>query len=107
MRISLCIGASLVALTSATPAFAGPGKADADCTGLITLALPHATVTTAEVLRDGVFHEAKGMDGKPRDHGRPPPSCRVRGVSPPVPGSRIGFELWLPLADWNGRLHMV
>ena len=107
MRISLCIGASLVALTSAAPATAAPGKTDVDCTALATLSLPHATVTAAEVLRDGVFHEAAGMDGKPRDHAGLPPFCRVRGVSTPVPGSRIGFELWLPLGEWNGRLHMV
>jgi feruloyl esterase len=28
------------------------------------------------------------------------------GVSQPAAGSRIGFEVWLPKADWNGRLKM-
>jgi len=33
--------------------------------------------------------------------------CRVRGVSTPVPGSRIGFELQMPLARaWNHRIRM-
>ena len=107
MRISLCIGASLVALANATSAFAAPDKTEADCSALTALALPHATVASTEVQRDGVFHEAAGMDGKPRDHAGLPPFCRVRGVATPVPGSRIGFEVWLPLADWQGRLHMV
>ncbi len=29
--------------------------------------------------------------------------CRVQGVASPVPGSRIGFEVWLPApAKWSG-----
>ncbi|HEV7716459.1 MAG TPA: tannase/feruloyl esterase family alpha/beta hydrolase [Steroidobacteraceae bacterium] len=35
------------------------------------------------------------------------PFCRVSGVSQPAAGSRIGFELWMPKADWNGRLKML
>jgi feruloyl esterase len=38
---------------------------------------------------------------------RPPAYCRVTGEVRPVPGSKIGFEVWLPLADrWTGRLQM-
>lgn len=36
-----------------------------------------------------------------------PDYCRVRGVASPVKGSRIGFELWLPVNGWNGRFRMV
>ncbi len=32
-----------------------------------------------------------------------PPFCRVQGTIRPVPGSDIRFEVWLPLADWNGK----
>ena len=32
-----------------------------------------------------------------------PRFCRVRAVLTPVPGSRIGMELWMP-ARWNGKL---
>lgn len=33
--------------------------------------------------------------------------CRVEGVVTPVPGSRVGFTLFLPVKDgWNGRLKM-
>ena len=35
------------------------------------------------------------------------PFCRVSGVSQPVAGSRIGFELWMPKTGWNGRLKML
>ncbi len=36
-----------------------------------------------------------------------PAFCRVHGVVSPVPGSRIGFELWLPKLGWNWRLLML
>ena len=36
-----------------------------------------------------------------------PPACRVQGHVSPVPGSRIGFEVWLPVSDWNGKFQMV
>lgn len=32
--------------------------------------------------------------------------CKVTAVVSPESGSRIGFELWLPEADWNRRLRM-
>lgn len=36
-----------------------------------------------------------------------PPVCRLQGQISPVQGSRIGFELWLPLSGWNGKFQMV
>jgi feruloyl esterase len=36
-----------------------------------------------------------------------PRSCRVKGVASPVPGSAIGFELWLPARGWNGRYYQL
>ncbi|HEY2613327.1 MAG TPA: tannase/feruloyl esterase family alpha/beta hydrolase, partial [Reyranella sp.] len=84
----------------------GP-KTDADCAGLARLALPHASITLAEAHRDGTFHENTDIDGKPYDHTGLPAFCRVRGVSSPVEGSKIGFEVWLPLSAWSRRLHMV
>lgn len=36
-----------------------------------------------------------------------PEVCRVQGHVSPVPGSDIGFELWLPATGWNGKFQMV
>src|SRR5690242_14652358 len=36
-----------------------------------------------------------------------PEVCRVSGTIRPVAGSQIGFELWLPVEGWNGRLTML
>ena len=32
-----------------------------------------------------------------------PPFCRVAGVLTPTPDSRILFEVWMPLENWNGK----
>ena len=32
-----------------------------------------------------------------------PGFCRLEGVISPA----IGFEVWLPIADWNGKLQLV
>ncbi|TNE61044.1 MAG: tannase/feruloyl esterase family alpha/beta hydrolase [Alphaproteobacteria bacterium] len=36
-----------------------------------------------------------------------PVLCRIQGVDAPVPGSRIGYEVWLPADGWNGRLQVI
>jgi feruloyl esterase len=94
--------AALLVLSGAAPARAAP-----DCAALAKLALPHASVTSATEERTGTFHEARDIDGQPFDHKDLPPFCRVRGISSPTADSKIGFEVWLPLGTWNGRLHMV
>ena len=84
------------------------GRAATGCHDLVGLALgAHATVKSAEPVDDGVFR-APGTNPTPSSYSGLPPFCRVRGVSTPVPGSEIGFEVWLPRAkDWSRRLHMV
>ena len=80
-------------------------RAATDCHDLVGLAPgPHATVKSAEPVEDGVFRSPD----TPSSYTGLPSFCRVRGVSTPVPGSEIGFEVWLPRAkDWSRRLHMV
>lgn len=76
------------------------------CAGLLRLGLPHAQITSATVVAPGAFHEPGG-DSPHHGYADLPGFCRVHGYSAPVPGSRIGFEVWLPLGHWSGRLHMV
>jgi feruloyl esterase len=101
----------LLACLVGAPAFAqaptSAPVADAQCDALARLALPHATVTQTAVERSGTFHEERGPGGKPRDHGELPPFCRVLGIAMPVPESKIGFEIWLPLGGWSGRLQAI
>jgi feruloyl esterase len=79
----------------------------ADCHDLIGLKLDHAAVTSADLVEGGTFTEDMNGNHAPRSYGGLPPFCRVRGISRPVPGSEIGFEVWLPLRDWTRRLQMV
>ena len=100
----------LVALVALCAALLVPslGRAAAGCHDLVGLALgAHATVKSAEPVDDGVFR-TPDTNHTPSSYSGLPPFCRVRGVSTPVPGSEIGFEIWLPRAkDWSRRLHMV
>ena len=86
---------------AAAPAFAQAPVADTQCEALTKLAMPHASITQATVERSGTFHEGQGPGGKAHDHTDLPPFCRVLGTSTPVPGSKIGFEIWLPLGGWR------
>jgi len=81
---------------------AGPTLAS-QCSDLAGQTIDHATVKSAEVVDGGTFSapNRKSYSGLPT-------FCRVSGVSKPVAGSEIGFEVWLPEArSWTRRLHMV
>lgn len=71
-----------IALSIASPLHAGPR-----CTALADQTIADAGSVTAQA--------AGG-------------ACRLEGVLRPVPGSRIGYRLWLPEAErWTGRLQML
>lgn len=67
----------------------------AACGSLVQLSLKNAHVLSAE--------EVSGPSFLPPEARQPleglPAFCRVTGVISPA----IGFEVWLPLADWNGK----
>ncbi|MEA3002576.1 MAG: hypothetical protein QOH81_1364 [Sphingomonadales bacterium] len=74
-------------------AVAGP---DAHCAALAGLKPPGVTVLAAEPV-SGRFAAPDGAAVEVV------PACRVSGIAAPAPGSRIGFEIWLPRQGWNGR----
>lgn len=78
-----------------------------DCAGMAKTALPHVSITGVQVV-EGSFTEPKVGDRAPKVHSSMPSFCQVQAIASPVKGSRIGFEVWLPLrANWSKRLHMV
>ncbi|WP_213978921.1 tannase/feruloyl esterase family alpha/beta hydrolase [Sphingomonas sp. dw_22] len=77
-----------------------------DCARLKDAAIPHVEILVAKPV-SGTFVEDFVADRRPRTYTGLKPFCRVRGISRPVPGSEIGFEVWLPASGWNGRLHMI
>jgi hypothetical protein len=79
--------AVLSASAVATTAAAEPGS----CASLAALHLPDTTITSAAPVTGGPL----------------PAYCQVVGVIKPTADSQIGFETWLPLANWNGKFNAV
>jgi feruloyl esterase len=69
--------------------------AHADCAALTHLALKSAHVLSADAVAGPTFLPP----GAPRPLEALPAFCRVTGVISPA----VRFEVWLPLAGWNGK----
>ena len=88
------IGLASALLVAAAPVFD-------PCEALNGRTLDHAEIMT-EVVPAGAW-TPPGMN---RPLAEAPAFCRVTGRAHPEAGSDIGFEVWLPMADWTGRLRM-
>lgn len=94
--------AGAVALHAAPAAAATPE----DCAALKTLNLPDVEIRIARVV-EGSYTEDVSVGRAMRTYTGLPAFCRVYGIARPVPESQIGFEVWLPMDGWTGRLHMI
>jgi feruloyl esterase len=74
----------------------------ASCDALAGLKIDNTTIDTAESHTGGAYSPAGGLEIAGL-----PPFCRVHGVVSPVEGSHVGFEVWLPEAEWNGKIEML
>src|SRR5579864_447568 len=77
----------------------------ADCETLGALRLKDARVTSAAVVPAGAFAQPDGR-GNAAYKGLPA-FCRVQGVAQPSADSHIEFEVWLPVAAWNGKYFAI
>src|ERR1051326_6107877 len=76
--------------------------AAATCDSLASLKLPNTTITAAQVVAAGAL--VPPSTGAPSAPFKSLPAfCRVQGVIAPSSDSHIEFEVWMPLAGWNGR----
>ena len=96
----------LLALLASCLAAPAAARGAADCTSLKSVDLPHVEIVKAEPVT-GSFTEDVSVGRPSRTYTGLPTFCRVYGFSRPVTGSRIGFEVWMPVAGWSGRIHMV
>lgn len=87
------------ALVCAAPAAAS------SCEALAKQRFDKLTILSAEAVAAGDFRTPAAFGPAPPPIALPA-YCRVRAVATPVPGSRIGFELWMPAQNWNGRFKM-
>jgi len=75
---------------------------DVRCRRVAKMVLSGTTITSAEEVAAGDLK----LPGNPLlkvDPADAPAFCRLKGVTRPSADSQIGFEVWLPLADWDGR----
>jgi feruloyl esterase len=70
----------------------------ANCGELVGLKLDGATITSAENVGAGPLKVS--FFGMMQITSNVPAFCRVKGVA----AASIGYEVWLPAQDWNGRL---
>ncbi len=82
------------------------------CDSLAKLALPHASVTLAQDVPAGQLTLPAGavptFPGFPAPNfGNLPAICRVAATLKPTSDSDIRIELWMPTANWNGKLEAV
>ena len=95
--------AFLPLIFAAAPAFS------ASCDSLAALALPSATITSAQVVAAGEFKAPAGnQKGKGANaFASLPAFCRVAATLKPTSDSDIKIEVWLPVAGWNNKLQSV
>ena len=80
--------------------------ADGDaCERLSSLAIPNATITVARVVEGAL--PADIAVGESRAARALPAFCRVAATLRPSADSDIKIEVWLPVADWNGKYEAV
>jgi feruloyl esterase len=86
----------LLAVTLVLAGMLAPSEvlAEKSCESLAQLALPNASITSAQVVTAGASSVL-------------PAFCRVAATLKPSSGSDIKTEVWLPIAGWNGKLLAV
>src|ERR1041385_1678323 len=79
----------------------------AACESLKSLSLGHTTITLAQVVGAGEFSLPGGGERAASVQGTAfkqlPAFCRVAATLKPSADSNIKMELWMPLANWNGK----
>ena len=78
-----------------------PAMAATHCAQLKDFKPANVQIDAADPEQAGHYKMPDGVELKDA-----PAFCRVRGTVSPVAGSKIGFEVWLPATDWNGKIEM-
>jgi feruloyl esterase len=81
----------------------------ATCESLKSLSLEHTTITSAQSVAAGEF-SLPSLQGAAQQNTlfkRLPAFCRIAAILKPSADSNIKMELWMPLANWNGKFQAV
>ena len=95
----------LAAASAAPVTIEAPPASPPACEALANLTLANTTITSSKAVPPGAFTPPGGRAG--RGSAELPALCQVHGVLAPMPHSNIQFEVWLPVANWNGKLQVV
>src|SRR5262245_4563514 len=118
MKKSSFVVLTLLGVLSSAPVGAGQAPADhhaastpgatsaQGCEKLASLALPHAKVTSAQVVAAGGFTLPNAGRGN-ATFAQLPTFCRVAATLTPGADSQIQMEIWLPTENWNGKFLAV
>ena len=80
--------------------------ATTSCEALARLALPATTITLATQVDAGPFSPG-GPAATPSSINAPRAFCRIAATLKPSTDSEIKMELWMPVANWNGKFQAV
>src|SRR6187399_388948 len=102
IRLSIAtLLAVVIALASSLAAQGRSSSAGSTCERIASLALPDTTITASETISGPSFTPPDARGGSTlKDL---PAFCRVAATSKPA----VRFEVWLPLAGWNGKFQGV
>jgi len=73
----------------------------ASCDSIAAGKFASTTISSATIVAAGEFTPPSGP--KAAIYKTTPEFCRVQGVIAPTADSHIEFEVWLPVAGWNGK----
>ena len=112
--VGIAAALAVAATLTTTTVVGQSGTAPAvSCASVASLALPNATITTAEAIDAGAYTPAVPDGGRPpsagqmRQYGALPAFCRVAMTLTPSSDSDIKMEVWMPSDGWNGKLQAV
>jgi len=121
--IALTLAVPVVVFPNSGPVVFAPGAATpgapASCESLASVALPHATIASAQLVDAGAFAAPggrgagadpaveRGGRGPANPYARTPAFCRVMATLTPSADSDIKAEVWLPASGWNGKYQAV
>jgi feruloyl esterase len=104
--VPFAVAAAGLFLSLAPASAAHAAAAGHDCASLAAAALDGARIVSAAPIAAGQFvapANSPFASSLQQRAATMPAFCRVEVLATPTSDSKINVEIWLPLADWNGR----
>ncbi len=102
-RLLLCAGVGCWAMIAS----GATGDLSEKCATLKnTFSMPNTTIASAQIVPSGSYAPANPGERTAPVTGLPN-FCRVIGTLTPTADSQIGIEVWLPVANWNGKFESI